>query len=218
MVRGVLFDMDGLMFDSQSVWDRLWAPALARYGLAPTAAFVRDARGTTGDATMRAIHEHFGRDVDARGVYAELTRLAYDAFRAGAPAKPGLSRLLAELRERGLPCTVASSSPRDMIVNNLRRAGVDGLVDLGAITCGSDVRRSKPAPDIFLEAARRLGVEPGEALVLEDSFQGVRAGAAGGFVTVMVPDAAQPTPEIRGLCAAVCATLSDVADLLGRWA
>jgi HAD superfamily hydrolase (TIGR01509 family) len=216
VIEGVIFDMDGLMFDSQSVWDRLWKPALAKFGLSPTLAFVQDARGTTGDATAACIHRHFGQDADAKAIHAELERLAYEAFSHGAPAKPGLNELLLDLRRRGIPCTVASSSPRDMIVNNLRCAGVDSLVDMASITSGSDVARSKPAPDIFLEAARRLGTHPAATIVLEDSFQGVRAGAAGGFLTVMVPDLRQPTDEIRSMCASVCPTLSDVIPLLER--
>lgn len=99
-----------------------------------------------------------------------------------------------------------------MIWGNLRNSGLQDRFD--AVVPGASVARSKPEPDIFLEAARRLGSDPAQTLVLEDSFPGVRAGAAGGFVTVMVPDLLQPTDELRALCAAVCPSLLEVRDKL----
>ena len=106
---------------------------------------------------------------------------------------------------------VASSSPVSIIEGDLRAGEVEVYFD--HIVSGQFVEHSKPAPDIFLEAARRLGTDPAHTLVLEDSFAGVRAGAAGGFVTVMVPDLHQPTPEIRALATRVCESLSEVRAL-----
>ena len=216
MVDAVIFDMDGLMFDSECVWGTLWEPTLAKFGLAVPPGLPGAACGTTGDAAIATIREHCGPDVDAEAIFREFYRVAAERFAPGVPKKPGLDELLAYLAERGVPCAVASSSPEAIIANNLEKAQLTGFFQ--EIVPGACVPRSKPAPDIFLEAARRLGTDPARTLVLEDSFAGVRAGAAGGFVTVMVPDLRQPTPELEALATRVCADLHEVRDLLEQGA
>lgn len=211
-IDGVIFDMDGLMFDTEVVWAQQWAPALASFGLVEKAGLADAARGTTGDAACAAIRSLYGDDVPAEAIFEEYRRLAALRFRDPVPKKPGLDELLDWLLGRGIPCAVASSSPEDVIRTNLRNAGIEGR--FAHVVPGSAVARSKPAPDIFLEAARRLGTDPARTLVLEDSHPGVRAGAAGGFATVMVPDMMPATPEMRRLATRVCADLLEVRDLL----
>ena len=111
-----------------------------------------------------------------------------------------------------MPRIVASSSPRATIEMNLQTTGTARYFH--DVVCGSDVAHSKPAPDIFLEAARRLKLDIHKCLVLEDSFNGIRAGHAAGAVTVMIPDMAQPTPEIEQLYTRRCNDLLEVRDLL----
>lgn len=214
MVDAVIFDMDGLMFDSECVWGTLWEPALAKFGLTVPEGLPAAACGTTGDATIAAICAHCGEDVDAEGIFQEFYRIAAERFAQGAPKKPGLDELLEYLKGRGVPMAVASSSPVAIIEADLRGGRVEGYFD--HVVSGQFMEHSKPAPDIFLEAARRLGTQPDRTLVLEDSFAGVRAGAAGGFVTVMVPDQHQPTDEIRGLATRVCSDLHEVRALFER--
>ena len=212
MVDAVIFDMDGLMLDSERIWGTLWEPALAAFGRTVPEGLPAAACGTTGDATVAAIRKYCGDDIDAEGVFHEFYRIAEERFAQGAPKKPGLDELLRYLQERGVPMAVASSSPVAIIGADLRAASVEGF--FAHVVSGQHVARSKPAPDIFLEAARRLGVDPARTLVLEDSFAGVTAGAAGGFVTVLVPDLRQPTPELRARATRVCARLHEVRELL----
>lgn len=212
MVNGVIFDMDGLMFDTEPLWKACWAPALAQFGLEELPGLADAARGVAAPQTVPIIERLYGPAVDAAAVRREFDRLAAERFARGVPKKPGLDGLLAYLDERGIPRAVASSSPRAMVEGNLTNARLAGTFD--AVVAGGEVTRSKPDPDIFLEAARRLGCDPATTLVLEDSFAGVRAGVAGGFVTVMVPDLMQPTNELRSLCRAVCASLDEVCALL----
>ena len=107
---------------------------------------------------------------------------------------------------------VASSSSPEQIAHHLRVTDVERYFTL--TVSGKEVTHTKPRPDIFLECARRMEVEPGRTLVLEDSYNGVRAGAAGGFITVMVPDLAESDDEMRSLCARCCSSLFEVRDLL----
>lgn len=213
MISAAIFDMDGLMFDTEPVWGRCWARAFARFGLEPPSAqFKADLRGTSDD-TMRAVFERYlGPDVDMQPIYEAERALVAEENARHIDKKPGLDELLAYLRGHGVPMAVASSSPAALIAANLRVAGVrDHFCQLVSTT---EVSRSKPHPDVFLEAARRLGVAPEHALVLEDSFNGVRAGRAGGFVTVMVPDQEAPDEEMRRDADAICASLADVVGLL----
>ncbi len=214
MIQGVIFDMDGLMFDTERLWDTFWEPACQELGVpmpADTAAFLAGGRGLAGDKLQAHVRRYFPT-VDVKEMLDTIWRLAGERFAQGVPCKPGLQELLATLEEKGLPCIVASSSPRSMIEGNLRTTGTARY--FRGVVCGADVQHSKPAPDIFLKAADQIGVDIHRCLVLEDSFNGVRAGHAAGAVTVMVPDLAQPDQEIKQLYNFCCRDLHEVRALL----
>lgn len=214
MIKGVIFDMDGLMFDTERLWDTFWEPACEALQVPmpeDRAAFYASGRGLAGQYLVEHVHKYFP-GVDPQRMLDKVWQIGDERFAKGVPCKPGLKELLALLEERGLPRIVASSSPRNMIEQNLQTTGTARYFH--DIVCGADVEHSKPAPDIFLEAARRLGLDSHDCLVLEDSFNGVRAGHAAGAVTVMVPDLAQPDEEIRQLYTCCCRDLYEVRDLL----
>ena len=212
MIQGVIFDMDGLMFDSERVWDRLWIPCCEQMGLpAPTEEFLSAGRGTTGDRLKRHIHE-FYPTVDPQKMLETMWKLGDVEFAKGVPVKPGLYELLDYLEEQGIPRIVASSSPKAMIERNLQTTGTARYFH--DVVCGYDVDKCKPDPAIFLEAARRIGVDIHDCLVLEDSHNGVRAGHASGAVTVMVPDLMPVTGEMKTLYDFCCKDLYEVRALM----
>ena len=214
MIKAVIFDMDGLMFDTERLWDTLWEPTCRALGLEmpqDLEAFFTGGRGLAGVKLNEHIQKFF-LQADPQVIVEKIWELAEQRFAQGIPCKPGLAELLETLEEKKLPRIVASSSPRALILKNLETTGMARYFD--QVVCGADVRHSKPAPDIFLEAARRLGVDIRDCLVLEDSFNGVRAGHAAGAVTVMVPDIAQPDEEIRALYNRCCKDLFEVRQLL----
>lgn len=214
MIKAVIFDMDGLMFDTERLWDTLWEPTCRALGLEmpqDLEAFFTGGRGLAGVKLNEHIQKFFPQ-ADPQVIVEKIWELAEQRFAQGVPCKPGLAELLETLEEKKLPRIVASSSPRALIQKNLETTGMARYFD--QVVCGADVRYSKPAPDIFLEAARRLGVDIRDCLVLEDSFNGVRAGHAAGAVTVMVPDIAQPDEEIRALYNRCCKDLFEVRQLL----
>lgn len=214
MIKAVIFDMDGLMFDTERLWDTLWEPTCRALGLEmpqDLEAFFTGGRGLAGVKLNEHIQKFFPQ-ADPQVIVEKIWGLAEQRFAQGVPCKPGLAELLETLEEKKLPRIVASSSPRALIQKNLETTGMARYFD--QVVCGADVRHSKPAPDIFLEAARRLGVDIRDCLVLEDSFNGVRAGHAAGAVTVMVPDIAQPDEEIRALYNRCCKDLFEVRQLL----
>ena len=213
MVKGVIFDMDGLMFDTERLWDTMWEPACKELGLplpGDMAKCQAGGRGLAGDNLRRHVAAYIPGD--PQRVLDKVWQLADKRFAEGVPCKKGLKELLATLEEMGLPRIVASSSPRSMIEMNLKTSDTAKYFD--KVVSGTEVAHSKPAPDTFLLAAEKLGLAPADCLVLEDSFNGVRAGRAAGCVTVMVPDLMQPTEEIRKLYDRKCEDLLEVRELL----
>ena len=213
MIDGVIFDMDGTMFDTERMWATFWEPALAALGLPYREGLAEAARGTAGVTTRNVVRQFYGPDCDAEAIVDSLHRVADEVFfSAPVPKKPGLDALLAWLKARHIPMAVASSSREAMIRHNL---DVWGLTqDFTAIVSGQHVAHSKPDPEIFLLTAQKLDVEPSRCLVLEDSYNGVRAGAAGGFVTVMVPDLVPADDEMKRLYTMECVSLEEVLEKL----
>jgi mannitol-1-/sugar-/sorbitol-6-/2-deoxyglucose-6-phosphatase len=209
--RALLFDMDGLMVDSEPLWlDVGRAFARARGG-----AWTEDlARACVGQGlanTLRVMHETLGIPVD---LAADLPALV-DHFLSRVSElrlKPGFEGLLEEARSRGIPRALASSSPKRLVEATLARFGVRDRFDV--VVTGDCVARPKPAPDIFLEAARRLGVLPEGCVVLEDSLAGVRAARAAGTRVIAVPE----HPATEEMTALADAVVSDLGAARARLA
>lgn len=212
MLQGAIFDMDGLLFDSERVWDSLWPVCFQKMGLPlPPDSFYTEGRGMAGKIYAEHVRKYYP-DADVPALIRLLLRLGDQRFAQGVPMKKGALELLAYLRAQNIPCVVASSSPRSMIENNLRYAGIASY--FYALVSGQDVSRSKPDPEIFLLAASKLQVEISRCVVLEDSPNGVRAGHAAGAITIMVPDLIAPDPQIQKLYTFCCLDLSEVKTLL----
>ena len=210
MIKGVIFDMDGLMFDTERIWTTLWKPALATLGLPYKEGLDAAARGSAGDSMRAVLRRFYGPDCDTDAIMDALHAQAETAFQAPPPKKPGLDELIAYLEAQHIPMVVASSSRMASIRHHLDGWGLTHYFKV--IVSGEQFSASKPDPEIFLRAAEALGTAPSRTLVLEDSYNGVRAGARGGFVTVMVPDLAPADDEMRRLYTAECRDLYEVLD------
>lgn len=211
MVQAVIFDMDGLMIDSERVWQAQWPDVLAKFGLTYKEG-LKEACVASSGTVFEGIVRGFYPDADVAGIREELWASAGRALARGVDAKPGLHELMDWLDENHVPRAIASASDVPLIEQNMRNIGLAGRFD--ALVSGDMVERGKPFPDIFLKAADRLGVDPARTVVLEDSNNGIRAAAAGGFIPVMVPDLMQPEEDVRGLYARRCESLLEVRDLL----
>ena len=155
---------------------------------------------------------HSDADVLLHAIMDALHAQAETAFQAPPPKKPGLDELIAYLEAQHIPMVVASSSRMASILRHLNNWHMTDHFQ--ALISGEQFTSSKPDPEIFLTAAKALGTVPAETLVLEDSYNGVRAGARGGFVTVMVPDLAPADDEMRRLYTAECKDLREVKKML----
>ena len=215
MIEAVLFDMDGLMFDTERMYQKAWLQAGRQMGVPMEPEIVDRLRGRNREGCARVCREVFGEEFDF-----DAMRTACRALMArwieedGLPVKPGLYELLAELERRGIPAVLATSTTRDSAWGHLQRAKVNRYF-LGAV-CGDGVSHSTPDPEVFLKAAALAGKDPARCMVLEDSPAGVRAGAAAGCFTVMVPDLTAPDEELRKLADEILPGLRDVIPLLDR--
>ena len=204
--------MDGLMFDTEPLWGSCWKDVCAKYGYELPPTMENALRGLTGENMHEALRGFFGQDAPVEDMWQTEKEFAGRLLANGAPKKKGLDDLLEYLRGLMLPLAVASSSSAPIIESDLRHAGVFEYFDV--VISGESLPRSKPDPMIFEEAAKLLGTRPGRTLVLEDSLNGVAAGVAGGFITVMVPDLIAPNDFARRQCAAIVSDLGEVIDLL----
>lgn len=211
-IRAALFDMDGLMFDTERLSDEIWFQLGPKYGLTVTDKDMERLRGRSYEAGKEAFLAAHGADAPYDALAADARAAWTQRLAQGVPLRPGLFAALDFFKERGIPMAVASSTGRALVAQNLRLSGTASY--FSAVICGDMVLRSKPEPDIFLAAAHMLGTPPAACLVLEDSHNGVRAGAAAGCVTVMVPDLCPVTPEMRGLATAILPSLADLPHFL----
>lgn len=212
-IRGVLFDMDGLVLDSEKLYSRFWMEACRFYGFPMTyeqALSMRALNAKLGEATL---HRFFGPEIEyltVRNKRIELMEVFVDEH--GVDLKPGIRELLDYLDANGIPAAITSSSPIPRIQKYLAKHGLD--VRFAALCSGRDVPRGKPEPDIYLHGAATLGFKAEECLALEDSPAGIRSANCAGCLTVMIPDQDQPSEETKALLYAKADTLADVIPLL----
>jgi len=195
---GAIFDQDGLLFDTEKVYQRAWVRAAAEQGVDVPSSFPTRFCGLGKGAISEIVRASYPQ-LDVPRYCDRAVRIAWDAQLSGVPdKKPGLLEMLGFCRDNGIRTAVASSSIRQVVLHNLEAAGVAGYFD--AVVTGEEVANGKPAPDIFLRAASKIGVAPERCCVFEDAFSGLRGAFAAGALPVMVPDLVQPTEEIRSFC------------------
>jgi HAD superfamily hydrolase (TIGR01509 family) len=212
-VQAVVFDMDGLLIDSESVYRDAIVAAAAQMGLDLPEAVFKRMIGLPDTGSGQVLIDHFGPDLDLQGLWADASVRFHQLGEAGVALKGGVMELLDHLDALGLPCAIATSSTHGAVRHHIDGGGIrprfKAVIARGDYPCG------KPAPDPFLAAAAALGVDPVDCLALEDSHNGVRAAHAAGMMTVMVPDLLEPTDEMHEKCVRVLESLHEVIGLLG---
>lgn len=216
--RAVVLDMDGLMLDTEAVYKRATQQASAELGFPMSEEFYITLVGLTNRATEAAVLRHFGPPFPMENFRQRWNALWREEIETrGVAHKPGLDELLALLEARRVPKAVATSSDRYYTAASLKAARLDAHFE--HVVTVDDVSHGKPAPDLYLEATRRLGVAPGECVAVEDSDVGVLAAHAAGLTTIMVPDLRPPSAAARAAAIEVVATLHEasrrLAALLG---
>jgi HAD superfamily hydrolase (TIGR01509 family) len=210
-VRAVIFDMDGLLVDTEApVRDALVSAAAAIGRELPLPVFMSMV-GTTGAQSDRILVEHFGEGFELQPYVAEVRRLLELAFDAGVPLKAGAIELLALLDDIGLPKALVTSSSRGAVDRHLP---AEVVARFSTLITSESVQHGKPHPEPYLKAAAALNLPPRDCLALEDSHNGVRSAHAAGMMTVMVPDLLEATEEMHDKTIAIAQTLHDVRAAL----
>jgi HAD superfamily hydrolase (TIGR01509 family) len=210
----VVFDMDGLLFDTEATYMAAFLRASDDLGHGFTEGHYRGTIGLTWPGTEAMLKGHGGAGFDLDAFMAAWHRY-YDVVAGSAvPLKPGVLALLDVLDELGLPRGIATSSRRATAEGHLSAHGIGERFH--TLVAFGEAAESKPAPDPYLLAAERLGVTPSACLALEDSHNGVRSAAAAGMMTVMVPDLLEATAEIAALCSFVARDLFEVREAVLR--
>jgi HAD superfamily hydrolase (TIGR01509 family) len=201
----VIFDMDGTLLDTETVFREVVFDVCDRLGFEMTDALHLGMVGSSNEVTERLLVEAYGVSFPNALFRQHCREQMHERMAEAVPVKTGVHELLAELRGRRIPIAVATSSHAVHAHGHLGRAGLLELFD--ALVTRDEVVNPKPHPEPYLMAAGLLGVAPTTCLAVEDSHSGVRAAHAAGMQTIMVPDLVRPSDEITALCAAVMESL-----------
>ena len=211
-VKAVVFDMDGLLFDSESVYRDAMIATAADMGFELPDHIFRRLVGVPWAGNVIMMVEHYGPEFDHEAFRIEASRRFHVVADVEICLKAGVLEILDHLDARSLPRAVCTSSMHPTVQHHLGQH--DLLGRFNALVAQGDYARGKPAPDPFLTAAARLGVDPADCLALEDSHNGVRSASSAGMMTIMVPDLLDPTQEMHSLCIRIARDLHEVRELL----
>lgn len=197
-LSAAIFDMDGLLLDTERVCLDAFSAACNEVG-APCLVDVYLSTIGCGEQEIFDILTAGYKEIFNYSVIHEKWRVLYEdaALHAPTPLKPGVKNIIAWLQDHDIPIAVATSTRREHAIKKLKMAGIYACFD--QLVGGDEIENSKPAPDIYLEAARRLSVLPNEGIAFEDSNTGVKAAMAAGLHTFQIPDLIQPSDEVIAL-------------------
>lgn len=215
MIKGAIFDMDGLMLDTEKLLVRFWRQAAADFGYDMSFENVLEIRSLSRKYSVPLLKGIFGEDFpfeEVRSRRISLMNAYIDEY--GFDIKKGLFELLDYLREHSYKIAVATATDLTRAKMYLDRVNAFGYFD--AVICGNMVKNGKPEPDIYLEAAKQLGLAPQECAAFEDSPNGIKSAHAAGCKAIMIPDLSQPDDELIPLLSAVYESLDKAVDFFER--
>ena len=210
-IKGAVFDMDGLMFDTENLTYKLQREILEKDGLSFS---LENYKNTVGKRTAD-LPEYFEKLFGKEFSYEDFHGKCREEYRKyteknGVPIKEGLFELLNRLKAENIKIALCTSTTRKSAERTLRIAEVFSYFD--ALVCAEDVKNGKPHPEPFLTAAEKLGLEPSGCMALEDSLNGIKSAKRAGMITVMVPDLIEPTDEIKAMCDYIFPSLLNVME------
>lgn len=213
MVSGIIFDMDGVLIDSERQSNEGWLWAAEQLGVDMPMWLIDSFKGAPAEPCCKFFDDYYKGAIDYWEAKELRTQHVYKIRETeGIPVKKGVKDIFEYIRNNGLKCAVATSTRRESAEKTLHEIGVWDYLD--AVVYGDEVEHGKPEPDIFLRAAKAIGISPSEAVVVEDSINGIKAGYAAGMRVVHIPDTIAIDDDIRKLTYMVCADLNGLIDVV----
>ena len=213
MVSGIIFDMDGVLIDSERQSNEGWLWAAEQLGVDMPIWLIDSFKGAPAELCCKFFDDYYKGVIDYWEAKELRTQHVYKIRETeGIPVKKGVKDIFEYIRNNGLKCAVATSTRRESAEKTLHEIEVWDYLD--AVVYGDEVEHGKPEPDIFLRAAKAIGISPSEAVVVEDSINGIKAGYAAGMRVVHIPDTIAIDDDIRKLTYMVCADLNGLIDVV----
>lgn len=212
-IKGVVFDMDGLMFDTEILTFKIWKEILDECNYDHTLEFYKETIGKRSVEVVEMYKNRFGVDFDYQAVKVKAMEKFWQyTEEKGVPMKKGLVELLEHLKKNKIKIALATSTTTKSATEILTRANVIDYFDV--LVCGDMVKEGKPHPEVFETAVKKLDLTPQECLGLEDSFNGIVSSSQARLKTIMIPDLILPTDEIKKRCFKVLTNLCEVIPLV----
>ena len=212
-MKAVIFDMDGIIFDSERAYIKCWDPIEKEYNIPDLNETLYKCIGVNSNMARDIFLEKYGDDFPLEKFQKIASVNMRNLVDSGKlEKKEGIDDLLEYLKNEDIVIAVASSTKSEAVKHELELANI---LDYFETVIGGDmVTKSKPEPDIFLEAAKKIGVNPKDCLVIEDSYNGIRAAKAAGMTAFMVPDLLEPNDEMREKADKIFTSLVEVKKYL----
>ncbi|WP_372882716.1 HAD family hydrolase [Psychromonas sp.] len=211
-IKAILFDMDGLIFDTEGLYKKIWQGAVSEQGLTLSDQFYQYFIGVQDAQCEQLLQENLGKQFDMQRFRKKRDQMLAAARKNGIVYKGGFKELFSGLKKRAFRCALVTSSALPQAEHYF--AGSDYLTMFDAVITSEKVEKGKPAPDCYLIACEELGIAPEESLVLEDSNNGMRAALDAGCYALMIPDLLLPDADVAQRATAVLDSLAEVEFFL----
>lgn len=212
-IEAVLFDMDGVIFDTEKVYLDIWTKVFKKYKYKLEPDVYISVMGTGRKNVMKVFTDNYGQDLPILDMYKEKDEMLFQVIEAGqVPLKEGAMEIIKSLKNNNFKIALATSAKRDRLNKQLKMGKLEGMFD--TIVCGDDVINGKPNPEIFLKSAENLSVNPENCAVIEDSAAGIKAAHSGKMIAIHVEDLKKADEEILNYCHKNFKNLFEIKDYL----
>ena len=212
-IKAVIFDMDGILLDSETICDKTWQMALKDFNLIDNNDTINKCRGTNKTDTILILKQYFGPDFNAENFLTKTSEYFHKIeFEQGIPLMPYAKEILKYLKEKNYRIALASSTRYESVKRQLTNAGIIDYFE--TITTGDMVTHSKPDPEIYQKAIKSLNLKPENCIAVEDSPNGIKSAFAANLKVIMIPDKIQPTEEIKQMTEKIYPNLNYLKEIL----